>query len=65
MRSLLLPIGLFVAVAACSLGAAKADVLTIGHATFDFDAPSSPLTAGQLAFFRQYKDAVIGMMKRH
>jgi len=38
--------------------AAARDVITIGHATFDFDAPSSPLTAGQQAFFRQYKDAV-------
>jgi hypothetical protein len=38
--------------------AAARDVITIGHATFDFDAPSSPLTTGQQAFFRQYKDAV-------
>jgi hypothetical protein len=35
-----------------------ADSLTIGHMTFDFDATSSPLSAGQQAFFQKYKDAV-------
>jgi hypothetical protein len=57
MRSWLVAAVLFTA-AACSTVAANADVITIGRATFDFDAPSAPLTAGQQAFFRQYKDAV-------
>lgn len=57
MRSLLLAAGVITA-AACSTVAAKADVIAIGRATFDFDAPSPPLTAGQQAFFLRYKDAV-------
>jgi hypothetical protein len=40
--------------------AAATEVITVGRATFDFDAPSPPLTAGQQAFFRQYKEAVNG-----
>jgi hypothetical protein len=58
MRSLLFAIAFFVAAAVHSTVAANADVITIGHTTLDFDAPSSPLTAGQQAFFREYKDAV-------
>jgi hypothetical protein len=57
MRSLLVA-AVFLTVAAYSTVAANADVITIGRGTFDFDTPSSPLTAGQQAFFRQYKDAV-------
>lgn len=57
MHSLLVAAAFFIG-GAYSTAAANADVITIGHATFDFDAPSSPLTAGQEAFFRQYKDAV-------
>jgi hypothetical protein len=55
MRSLLVAAALFTA-AYSSAGAT--DVLTIGHFTFDFDAPSPSLTAEQQAFFRKYKDAV-------
>jgi len=58
MRPLRFAIAIFIAAAAHSAVAANADVITIGHTTFDFDAPSSPLTAGQQAFFRDYKDAV-------
>lgn len=57
MRFLLLA-GAFLSFGACSTMTARADVVTIGHATFDFDAPSSPLTAEQQAFFERYKDAV-------
>ncbi len=57
MRSQILAVGLFIA-AAYSTVAAKGDVITIGQVTFDFDAPFLPLTAGQLAFFQQDKDAV-------
>jgi hypothetical protein len=31
---------------------------TIGDVSFDFDAPSPPLTPAQQAFFQKYKDAV-------
>jgi len=31
---------------------------TIGNTTFDFDAPSPPVTAAQQQFFQKYKDAV-------
>jgi hypothetical protein len=57
MRLLLLA-GAFLSFAACSTMTARADVVTIGHATFDFDTPSSPLTAEQQAFFQRYRDAV-------
>jgi hypothetical protein len=57
MHSFLVAAAFFIG-AAYSTVAANADVITIGRATFDFDAPSSPLTAGQEAFFRQCKDAV-------
>ena len=42
----------FLVTAVCS-----ADSLTIGHMTFDFDAPSS-LSAAQQAFFQKFKAAV-------
>jgi hypothetical protein len=58
MRGAILAIAIYAAAVACSPVAAKADVLTIGNARFDFDAPSSPPTAGQQALFRAYKDAV-------
>lgn len=54
----LLSAAAFVVAAACSTVVANADVLSIGRATFDFDAPSPPLTAGQQALFQRYKDAV-------
>ena len=57
MRLLLLA-GALLSFAACSTMTARADVVTIGHATFDFDTPSSPLTAEQQAFFQRYRDAV-------
>ena len=57
MRSVLAAAAFFTAFA-FSPPAVKAEVITIGHSTFDFDAPSSPLTAGQQAFFQKYKDAV-------
>jgi hypothetical protein len=57
MHSFLVAAAFFIG-AAYSTVAANADVITIGRATFDFDAPSSALTAGQEAFFRQYKDAI-------
>lgn len=44
--------------AAYSTMTARADVVTIGHTTFDFDAPSPPLTTEQQAFFQRYKGAV-------
>ncbi len=49
--------GIFAA-AALSTSLAKEDVLTIGHTTFDFDAPAPPLTTQQLQFFEVYKQAV-------
>jgi hypothetical protein len=49
-------VGAFLCFAAYS--SVAADVLTIGHSTFDFDAPSPPLTTEQQAFFQRYKDAV-------
>jgi hypothetical protein len=55
MMSLLLLAGAMVFPATA---VARADVVTIGHATFDFDAASPPLTAAQHAFFLRYKDAV-------
>jgi hypothetical protein len=55
---LLLMAASFLAAAACSTVAANADVITIGHATFDFDAPSAPLTPGQQALVEQYRDAI-------
>jgi len=55
MRSLLVAATFFTA--AYSMAAAT-DVITFRHATFDFDAPSPPLTAGQQAFFQRYKNAV-------
>jgi hypothetical protein len=55
MRSLLMAGAFFIAAYS---SAVATDAITIGHATFDFDAPSSSLTVGQQAFFRQYKDAV-------
>lgn len=57
MRLLFLA-GVFLSFAAYSTATATADVVTIGHATFDFDSPPSPLTAEQEAFFQRYKDAV-------
>ena len=42
MRSLLVAAVFFTAAASLTV-AANADVVTIGRATFDFDAPSSPL----------------------
>jgi hypothetical protein len=39
--------------------AAATEVITVGRATFDFDAQSPLLTAGQQAFF-PYKEAVNG-----
>jgi hypothetical protein len=57
MRTFLMAVTFFVT-AVCSAVTARADSLTIGHTTFDFDAPSSPLSAGQQAFFKKYKDAV-------
>jgi len=57
MRSWLAVAGLLAA-AALSVSTATANVITIGRATFDFDAPTSPLTAQQLRFFQAYKDAV-------
>ncbi len=57
MRSWLAAAGLFAA-AALSTSAAGANVITIGHTTFDFDAPAAALTAQQLGFFQAYKDAV-------
>lgn len=57
MRARLAAAGL-IAAAALSIGAANADVITIGRTSFDFDAPASPLTAQQLRFFQAYKDAV-------
>ena len=44
--------------AVCSTVVASADVVSFGRATFDFDAPSPPLTAGQRTLFQRYKDAV-------
>ena len=55
MRSLLVAVAIF---AAAYSSAGATDVLTIGRFSFDFDAPSSPLTAEQQTFFRRYKDAV-------
>src|SRR5262249_15985602 len=55
MRSLLVAATFF---SAASSTAAATDVITLGHATFDFDAPSAPLTAGHQTFFQRYKDAV-------
>jgi ABC-type molybdate transport system substrate-binding protein len=46
------------AAAALSISAAEANVITIGHTTFDFDAPAAPLSAPELRFFQAYKDAV-------
>lgn len=57
MRTFLIAVTFFIA-AVCSAATAPADSLTIGHTTFNFDAPSSPLTAGQQTFFQKYKDAV-------
>src|SRR5579864_6934144 len=57
MRSWLAAVGFFAA-AALSTSVADADVVTIGHTTFDFDAPAAPLTAAELRFFQAYKDAV-------
>src|SRR5690348_6525132 len=57
MRPLLIAARFLIA-AACSTAVANADVITIGHATFDFDAPSAPLTAGQQALFERYRDAI-------
>jgi hypothetical protein len=57
MRLLLLA-GAFLSFVAYLTMTAAADVLTIGRMTFDFDAPSAPLSAEQQAFFQQYKDAV-------
>ena len=37
---------------------ARSDVITIGHARFDFDAPSPPLSAGEHELFQRFKDAV-------
>jgi hypothetical protein len=55
MRSLLMAVA---SAAAYSTVVANAEVITIGRTTFDFDTPSPPLTAGQQAFFRKYKEAV-------
>jgi len=44
--------------AALCATAAEKDSITIGGVTFDFGAPSAPLTASQQAFFQKYKDAV-------
>lgn len=57
MRPWLVAAGLFAA-AAFSTSAAKADILTVGRTTFDFDAQAAPLTAQELRFFQAYKDAV-------
>jgi hypothetical protein len=57
MRLLLL-VGVLFSFTAYSTMIVMADVVTIGHTTFDFDAPSSPLTGAQQAFFKKYKDAV-------
>ncbi len=57
MRSWLAAAGFFAA-AALSTSAADADVVAIGHMTFDFDAPGASLTAAELRFFQAYKDAV-------
>jgi ABC-type molybdate transport system substrate-binding protein len=46
------------AAAALSISAAEANVITIGHMTFDFDAPAAPLSAPELRFLQAYKDAV-------
>lgn len=57
MRPWLAAAGLFAA-ATLSTIAAKADILTVGRTTFDFDAPAAPLTVQELRFFQAYKDAV-------
>jgi hypothetical protein len=54
----LLAAAAFFAIIVFSTVTANADVITIGHTTFDFDAPSSPLTAGQQSFFQHFKDAI-------
>jgi hypothetical protein len=54
MRPWLAAAGLFAA-AALSTSATKADVLTIGRTTFDFDAPAAPLTAQELRFSQATK----------
>ena len=45
-------------IAALTTPAFAANSTTIGNTTFDFDAPSPPLTAAQQQFFQKYKDAV-------
>src|ERR1043166_308840 len=49
---------IFLPAVVCSTVVASADVISVGRATFDFDAPSPPLTAGQQTLFQRYKDAV-------
>ena len=57
MRTLLMAVTFFIT-AVWSAVTARADSMTIGHMTFDFDASPSQLTPGQQAFFQKYKDAV-------
>lgn len=56
MRSLLATVTLSAALF-CSVALAT-DFVSIGHAKFDFDAPSPPLSPAQRDLFERYKDAV-------
>lgn len=57
MRPWFAAAGLFAA-AVLSTSVAGADVVTIGRARFDFEAPAPSLTPQQLRFFQAYKEAV-------
>ncbi len=46
------------AIACVPPAVAYADVFSIGHLKFDFDAPSPPLNAAQQSLFQRYKKAV-------
>ena len=57
MRFLLAIAVISMAASLCA-DAGAADVITLGHMRFDFDAPSPPLSAGERELFQRYKDAV-------